>query len=439
MQVSVESLSSLQRRLTVAVPEAQVSEAIQKRLQDLARTVRLKGFRPGKVPMKVVEKRYGQQVRSEVVNDLVQSTFFEAVSQEKLRPAGMPDFNTDQASEGQGVEYTATFEVYPEFEPQDISGKKVELVTADINDADVDEMIETIRKQQVAWEATDRPSATGDRVVVDYSGTIDGEAFEGGQGSDVSIELGTGRMIAGFEDGLVGSSAGDERTLDLQFPDDYHAKEVAGKAVRFEVTVKRVEESKLPAVDAEFAKRLGVADGDLDKMRVEIRHSMERELDKNRQTQHKQAVMDLLLAENKLEVPAALVDSEAQNLMNQMRQNFQAQGMAADNLPMEPGMFRDQAERRVKLGLILTEIIKRENFQAEPAKIRAVVERIAEPYEHPQEVVKWYYGDKQRLSEIESMVLEEQVVDWVKSKAQVVEKQKKFSEIMNPETNPQKS
>ncbi len=439
MQVSVESLSDLQRRLTVAVPEDQVADAVHKRLQDLARTVRLKGFRPGKVPMKVVEKRYGTQVRGEVLNDLMQSTFYEALTKESLRPAGMPDFDTGDATSGEGFEYTATFEIYPEFEPSDVSGKKLEVPTADIGDSDVDEMIETIRKQHVAWEPVERAAENGDRLVADYVGTIAGEPFDGGQGTDVAIDLGQGRMIKGFEDGLLGVSAGDERSLDLEFPEDYHAKEVAGKPANFKVSVKRVEAASLPEIDAELAKRLGVADGDLDKMRDEIRNSMRRELENSLKSQTKQAVMDLLLAENTFDVPAALVDTEAQNLAAQMSKNLQAQGMAAKDIPVNADMFRDQADRRVKLGLILAELIKQQGFKAEPASLRTAVEGIAAPYEHPEEVVKWYYGDKQRLAEVESMVLEEQVVNWVRDKSELIENKKKFSEIMNPDKGAEKS
>ena len=429
MQVSVESISNLERRLTVEVPQDQVDEAVQKQLKDLARTVKLKGFRPGKVPLKVVASRYGSQVRREVVSDLMQRTFYEAVSQERLRPAGTPRFEPGETEAG--LRYTATFEIYPEIEPADLSGRQLELPVAEITEADVDETIETIRRQNATWEAVERPAAEGDRVVVDYKGTIDGEPFTGGEGADVAIELGRGRMLPDFEQGLVGAAPGETRTVEVTFPDDYRAREVAGKIARFTVTVKRVEAARLPEVDADFARRLGVADGDVERMRQEVRQSMQRELDEALEAQAKEAVMDLLLEAHRFEVPAALVEEESANLARQMAQNLQRQGVRENLDALQPALFRDQAERRVRLGLVLAEIVKRQGLAADPARVRAAVERIAAAYEQPEQVVQWYYGERGRLAEIESMELERQVVDWVKEQVQVTEIKRTFREVMN--------
>lgn len=434
MEVSVESIGNLQRRLTVAVPEDRVSEAVNLRLKDLARSVRLKGFRPGKVPMGVVQQRYGKQVRQEVVGDLVQSTFVEAVTQQELRPAGNPEIDASKTGASGGLEYTATFEVYPEIEPAPLKGVKVEVPTAQVGDEDLAEMLETIRRQHQIWEAREAAAEEGDRVTIDYTGSIDGEPFAGNEGTDVQVEIGKGRLIAGFEQGLIGAQAGEERTLDLQFPEEYHAAEVAGKPVQFAVKVKQVEAAKLPEVDSDLARKLGVQDGDVDKMRDEIRANMARELETRLQARVKQAVMDKLLEINAIDVPAALVEGESANLAAQMEQNLRAQGMGQNDLKLEPKMFQEQAQRRVTLGLLLAEIVKRQQFSVSPEKVRAHVEKMAEAYERPDEVVKWYYGDQQRLAEMESIVLEEAVVDWVLSEAETLQKSMSFKEITAPQS-----
>jgi trigger factor len=432
MQVSVESTSGLERRLTVAVEEDRIADAVQNRLKDMTRTVKMKGFRKGKVPLKVVQQQYGTQVRQEVIGDVLQSTFYEAVSQEKLRPAGMPTFDTKEMAPGKGLEYTATFEVYPEVTIADLSKQSIEKPVCEIDDADVDNMIENIRKQNMAWEAAERAAEEGDQVNLDFKGSIDGEAFEGGEGKGMTVVIGQGRMITGFEDGLKGAKAGDDVTLDLSFPEKYHAEHLAGKPVQFAIHVNSVEAPKLPEVDAEFAKKLGVADGDLVRMREEIRNNMQRELESKVKSRLKEGVMDKLLASHEIDVPAALIDNESRALVNQMMQNLASQGMAQKDLKLDPGMFREQAERRVKLGLIMSEIVKQHDLHVNPDKVKAMVESIAAPYEHPEEVVKWYYGDKRRLAEVESLVFEEQVVDWVMEQANVEEKTIDFNELMNP-------
>ncbi|MDH5181178.1 MAG: trigger factor [Gammaproteobacteria bacterium] len=433
MQVSVESAGGLQRTIKVAVPEETIEKVVQNRLQNLTRTVKIKGFRAGKVPLNVVKQHYGKQVRQEVLGEVIQSSFYEAVSQEKLRPAGSPSFDTQQTEAGKGLEYTATFDVYPEIEIRDMSGMTIDKAVCEINDADVDSMIETVRKQQIQWEAADKAAENGDRVTVDFKGTIDGEVFQGGEGSGMSVELGKGRMIKGFEDGLVGIKVDEERTLNLTFPEEYHAKDLAGKPVQFAIKATKVEVAKLPELDAEFAKRLGVADGDLDKMRSEIRANMQRELDSTLKSKVKQAAMDKLLEANKIEVPDALIQGEANHLMNQMGNNLMNQGMKRDQIRLDPSMFSEQAERRVALGLIMAEIVKQQGIKADADKVKSYIDTVAASYEKPEEVVQWYYGDKQRLSEVESLVLEEQLVDWILGQAKVEEKKMTFSELMYPD------
>lgn len=434
MQVSVESSHGLERRLKVAVEEERIAEAVASRLKDMSRTVKLKGFRAGKVPLKVVAQHYGQQVRQEIVGDVLQSSFYEAVSQEKLRPAGTPRFEDLTSEPGKGLEYTATFEIYPEVKVADLSQESIEKPVCDIDDNDVEAMIENIRKQNMGRETVERPAEDGDEVDIDFRGTVDGEVFEGGEGKGIKVVLGEGRMIAGFEEGLLGAKAGDDLTLELTFPDNYPAENLAGKPVKFEVHVNEVAAPKLPEVDADFAKRMGVESGDLDKLREDIRSNMQRELESRIKSRLKQGIMDKLLATHDIDVPEALIESESKVLMNQMMQNLASQGMAQQDLKLDPAMFREEAQRRVKLGLIMGEIIRQHDFRAEPDQVRAMVEKIAAPYEHPEEVVKWYYGDKSRLTEIESLVLEEQIVDWVLDQARVDEKSYSFNELMNPET-----
>jgi trigger factor len=432
MQISVETTNGLERRLTVAVEEDRIADAVQSKLKDLTRTVKMKGFRKGKVPLKVVQQQYGNQVRQEVIGDVLQASFYEAVSQEKLRPAGMPTFDTKEMAPGKGLEYTATFEVYPEVAIADLSQQSIEKPVCEITDADVDNMIENIRKQNTAWETAERAAEEGDQINIDFKGMIDGEAFEGGEGKGMTVQIGQGRMIAGFEEGLKGAKAGDDLTLNLTFPDEYQAEHLAGKPVEFAIHINSVEAPKLPEVDAEFAKKLGVSDGDLDKMRDEIRNNMQRELENKIKSRLKEGVMDKLLASHEIDVPAALIDNEARALVNQMQQNLVSQGMGQQDLKLDPAMFNEQAERRVKLGLIMSEIVKQHDLQVDPDKVKTMVESIAAPYEHPEEVVKWYYADKQRLAEVESLVFEEQVVDWVMDQVKVEEKDIEFNELMNP-------
>jgi len=434
MQVSVETTSDLERRVTVAIEEERISQVVENKLKDMARTVRLKGFRQGKVPLKVVQQQYGSQVRNDVVNEVLQSTFYEAIKQENLHPAGLPSFDTSKNEPGKGLEYTATFEIYPEIKPASLVNESIEKPAVDITETDIDNMIDRIRRQHAVWTITDRAAIKGDQVKIDFKGSINGEVFDGGEGKGMSVELGSGRMIKGFEEGLIGASAGNDLTLNLQFPEEYHAKNLAGKPVQFAIHVTSVEEAVLPAVDAEFAKKMGVESGDIAKLRDDIKDNMQLELDKQIATKLKEKAMDILIAANKIEVPKALIENEADALKNQMVQNLSSQGLAQKDLgSLDNSMFIDQAERRVALGLIMSEIVKENNIKVEADTVRAKVEQIARPYEQPEEVIKWYYGDKRRLAEIESLVLEEGVVSWIMTQAKVVDKKATFDEIMNPE------
>jgi trigger factor len=429
MQVSVETTSGLERRMTVELPVERIESEVQSRLQRASRNVRVKGFRPGKVPLKVVAQQYGRQIRDEVVGELIQSSYFEAVGQQGLRPAGMPTINPTINEAGKNLQYTATFEIMPEVTLADVAGVKLEKRVAEVSDADLDKMLQTLRKQRASWEAVERAAVEGDRLNIDFKGTIDGEEFAGNAGQAVPVTIGAKRMIEGFEEGLVGAKAGDELTLNLTFPQEYAHKAVAGKPVQFAVKVNSVEEAKLPELDEEFAKSFGIGDGSLEGLHQEVRKTMEREMKQALIEGNKQAVMDKLLELNQLEIPQALIESEAEALKQQMQQQMYApegkSGVQLDN-----AMFRDQARRRVSLGLIMSELIKSKELKADKDMVRAKVDDLASTYDDPQQVIDWYYGDKNRLSQIESLVLEDAVVDWVFGQADVTEESGSFDAVM---------
>ncbi|MGM0594352.1 MAG: trigger factor [Pseudomonadota bacterium] len=429
MQVSVEATGGLERRMTVEVPEERIDGEVNSRLQRLAKTAKVKGFRPGKVPLKVVAQQYGRQVRDEVVGEVIQATYFEAINQEKLQPAGMPSIEPTVNDEGQSLQYTATFEVMPEVELADLSGAKLEKVTAEVTDADLDKMIDNLRQQRAEWQAVERAAQEGDRLNIDFKGTIEGEEFPGNSGEGVPLTLGSGRMIPGFEEGLEGAKAGEERTLEVTFPEDYGNKEVAGKPAKFEVKVNAVEEPVLPEVDEEFAKGFGIGDGSLEALRNEVRQNMERELAQAVSGKNKQAVMDKLLELNEIDVPAALIDNEAENLKQQMMQQMQIpQGKSAPAL--DAAIFRDEAQRRVTLGMLVAEIIQENDLKVDADKVKAKVAEIASTYERPEDVINWYMGDKNRLAQVENLLLEDEVVDWVLDKADVSESKSSFDDLM---------
>lgn len=432
MQVTVEDTSALVRRMRVQIPEERVKGEVRRRLSSLAGNVRVPGFRPGKVPLKVLEKRYGEQVRSEVVGEIVQSSFYEAVSQKKLRPAGTPTIDPLQAEPGNGIDYTAVFDVYPDLETPPIDALEVARPVAEVTDADVDRMLETLRRQRRTWQTVERAATPTDRVVVDFQGSVDGAPLDKASGTEVPVELDGARMIEGFEDGLVGMQAGEEKTLDLEFPENYPAEEIAGKMVSFAIKAHRVEEPVLPPLDDALAESFGVKDGGLEALRDEVRNNMARELDDGLRAVTKRRVMDALLKGQEISLPDSLVSDEIERAMRQRKLELSHAGIDPETAGLEPAMFEEQARTRVSLGLLLAEIIKSNDIKPDPERVRKRIETIASTYEDPSEVINWYYGDRSRLSEVETTVLEDQVVEWILERARVSDEPSSFDGILNP-------
>lgn len=427
MQVSVETGEGLERRIKIELPFERIAGEVDKRLQELARSARLPGFRPGRVPVKLLRQRYGDQMEREVFGELAQSSFSEAVSSQALRLAGAPQFEPDIDLAAKRFGFTAVFEVLPEVQLGSLAGQVVKRPVAQVTDADLEAMIERLRGQRKTWVPVERPAQSGDRVTVAFVGTLDGETFEGGSATDAQIELGASRMMPGFEDGLIGASAGEKRSLDLSFPPAYHAPQLAGRPVHFEVTVQAVAEARLPALDADFARGLGVEDGDLERLRADVRRNMERELKQRIGARTKEQVMEALLAAHQLDVPAVLVAEETRSLKQQMLQSLGGASRPGVDLP--DALFEASARRRVALGLIVAEVVKRHGIKADPALVRAAVEEMASTYENPQEVVEYYYADRQRLAPVESLILEEQVVDWALGQATVEDEATNFAQL----------
>jgi trigger factor len=422
MQVSVENTSALERRMTVQIPAEQVDSVVKTRLQSMTRTVRLDGFRPGKVPFKVVERKFGPQVRLEALGELISSTYQEALQQQNLRPAGEPRIDPPQSQGGETLEYVATFEVYPDFEPAPVADLKVTRPAAEVTDADVDGMLEKLRKQRVDWEPKEDAAALGDRVIIDFEGTIDGEAFSGNKASNLPLELGSKTMIDTFEEQLVGARAGEERSIEVKFPADYSFADVADKPARFQVKVSQVQAAHLPELDDTFANSFGISEGGLEGLRAEVRRNMERELSQTIKNKVKRQVFDALLEQNAIDVPRALVNSEVDALERQAReQGMQAGGREA---------FEQEAGRRVALGLIIGEIIRRNQLQVDPERVRAEIENLSASYEKPEEVVQYYYNNRDALAGVQSYVMEDIVTDWVLDQAQVTEESTTFDGIM---------
>lgn len=431
MQTSLENLGLLERRLNMAVPVEEIEKQVDERLKKLSRNLRMAGFRPGKVPLKLVAQQYGPQVRSEVIGDAVQKAFSDAVREQNLKVAGYPRIEPKSAeADAKSIEFSATFEIYPEVVLGDIGESRIERPALTVGDAEVDKTLEILRKQRRHFHRVERPAAAGDRVTADFLGKIDDVEFAGGKASDFVFVLGEKQMLPEFEANALGLAAGGTKTFELTFPGDYHGKDVAGKSARFELSVKLVEEPHLPEVDAEFARSLGVADGDLVKMRAEVRANIEREVKKRAQTDIKNKVMQVLLDATKIDLPKALIEMETQRLVQAARSDLESRGMKIEQLPINPEMFEQQAQRRVSLGLIIAEMVKAHGFAVKPEQVRAMVQEQAETYEQPDEVVKWVYSQPQRLSEIESLVLEDNVVAWVLEHAKVEDKAIKFDEFM---------
>lgn len=430
MQVSVEITSSLERRMTISVPADRVDSEVNERINKTARSVRMDGFRPGKVPLAVVKKRFGASIRQEALGDLIRDCFYEAVTQEKLNPAGMPTIESIKDEGGDNVAFVASFEIYPEVKLGSFAGIIVERPVAEVTDADVEKMIDTLRRQRASWTETADAAKDGDRLDIDFDGSVDGEAFEGGSAKGFSLVLGSKRMIPGFEDQLVGAKAGDERSLNVTFPADYQAEALQGKAAVFKVKVNKVQTPVLPEINEEFIKAFGIADGGIEKFRADVRKNMERELKQAIKTNVKNQAFDGLVKANAMDLPKALVSSEIQRQRENMLRQFggNAKNIKLDMLPDE--LFAEQARRAVTLGLLVTEIIKSAELKVDPLRVKALIDEIAESYETPADVVNWYYGNKEQLQQVEAVVLEDQVVDHILAGSQVSDKPTAYEDVL---------
>ena len=423
-------VSALERRIDMSVPLADIEKDVEARLKQMARTVKMPGFRPGKVPFRMVAQSYGPQARSEAIGAAVERVLGEQIRAQNLRIAGYPNIEPKEAAGAEALEFTAVFEVYPEIAIADVSAHEVERPLLEVGDAEVDKTLEVLRKQRTTFVPIERAAQDGDRVVVDFTGRKDGVEFEGGKATDFPFVIGAGQMLKDFEAAVLGLNAGEVKTFDMTFPADYHAKDLAGQTVQFDITVKQVQAPKLPEIDADFAKSMGIADGDAEKMRGEIEANLKREVKRRIEGKIKDQVMEALLAANPITVPVALVDMEIQRLMQAARQDMEQRGMKVADLPIQPEWFADQAKRRVTLGLILAEVVKTEKLQATPEQVRAMVEETAAAYEQPEEVIRWYYAQPQRLQEVEGVAIENNVVAWVLGKAKVADKAAVFDELM---------
>ncbi|MBA2690190.1 MAG: trigger factor [Burkholderiales bacterium] len=430
-QASPQTASPLERSLDLSFPLQQIESEIESRLKRIARTAKLPGFRPGKVPLKLVAQQYGGQVRQEVIGDSVQKNFSEMIRQQNLRVAGYPRFQAKQpADAADNLQFTATFEVYPDIAISELSSVVIQRIATEITDADIDRTIEILRKQRIHYHAVDRGAQQGDQVRLDFDGKLDGFPFEGGQGKDQTLVVGENRFLPDFEANVVAMKAGEAKSFELTFPADYHGKDMAGKTVIFEIKVNEVAEAHLPEFDADFAKSLGIEDGDIGKMRGEIRLNLEREAKKRIQAKHKDQVMQALIDHATLTVPKSLVEMEIQRLAENALKDFQSRGMAIKDTQLPKELFQAQAERRVRLGLILAEVVKQNGLQAKPEQVKAVIEEHAQSYEAPAEMVRWYYQQPERLSEVEAVVLEDNVVAWGVSKAKTEDVAIPFQELM---------
>ncbi|ADN76801.1 trigger factor [Ferrimonas balearica DSM 9799] len=430
MQVSVETTQGLERRMTITVAAADFEPKVQEEMKKEAKRVRLDGFRPGKVPVSVFKKRFGASIRAQVMGDVMQQSFFQAIVEQKINPAGMPKFEPLKNEEGADLEFAATFEVYPEVELQGLDAIEVEKPTCEVNDADVDAMLETLRKQHAEFKAVDREAGDNDRAKIDFTGSIDGEEFEGGKAEGFDLVIGSGRMIPGFEEGVKGHKAGDEFTIDVTFPEEYHAENLKGKAAQFAIKLTSVEEQVLPELNDEFVVKFGIAEGGVEALRAEVRKNMERELTQALKNAVKQQVIDGLVKANDIDMPQALINSEINVLRQQAMQRFG--GMQGNNMPELPAeLFQDEAKRRVQIGLLLGEVIKSQDLKVEEERVEALIASMASAYEDPQEVVDYYKGNQEMMQNMRNVALEEQAVEAILSGAKVTEKEVNFDEFMN--------
>ena len=434
MQVSVETLNGLERKLTVSVPAEEIEEEVSQRLKNLAQKVKMDGFRQGKVPMNVVKQRYSDNVRQEVARDMVQSTLHQALKEKELMPAGYPAVEPEQLESGKDFRYTAVFEVFPEINVGELNKEEVDVIRTEVKDSDVDGMIEKLREQHKEWQEISQPAAQGNKLVLDFEGYLGDEAFEGGQAQDYEVEIGSGSMIPGFEEGLVGAEAGKEFDLKVTFPEDYNHQDLAGKEATFKVNLKKVMEGKLPALDDEFAKKFNIEDGGIEALKKDIKENMSRELEQRLSSLNRENAFNKLLEKNPVDLPKALIDQEIEGLKHEMYHRiFGPEHNENEKIPDFPrSLFEDQAKRRVHLGLLFSEYVKKHELSVDEARVNARIEKFAGAYEKPEEVRSWYQGNPERMAEIEGLVMEELVSEKILEDATIVEKTKGYEEIMNP-------
>ena len=433
MQVSVETTQGLERRLTISVPAETVDVEVKNRLRHIAKTQRINGFRPGKVPPSVIQKRYGKSVRQEVAGELMQRNFVDAIVAEKLNPAGRPNFVAKSNEDGKAFEFEATFEIYPVVELKDLEKITIEQPAVEVSDKDLDEMFVTLQNQHKTWKENKRKTKKGDKLTIDFTGRVDGEDFEGGKAEAFELELGAGRMIPGFEKDIIGMKAGEEKTISVAFPDDYHAENLKGKEAEFDIVVNKTEGPVLPKIDEEFAKLFNIEEGGVEALRDEVRKNMTRELTQAVKAKVKEQVIEGLLSTNEVDLPSALVAQEVDVLRQQAMQRFAGQ-MDPKNMPELPAdMFTEQAERRVKIGLLLGEVIKINELKVDEDKVKELIASAASAYEDPQEVIEYYNSNDEMKQQMQNVALEEQAVDFLLEKAKVKSKKASFKDIMNPE------
>ena len=430
MEATTAQVNELERRVDLSIAIADVEKEMDQRLKRMGKNVKMAGFRPGKVPFSMVKQMHGDQARHEVLSEELDRVFGEAVTAQKMRVAGYPRIEPKTTESTTHLEFSAVFEIYPEITLGDMSAAEVERPVLEVSAAEIEKTLDILRKQRVSYEDADRAAAKEDRVVIDFLGKKDGVPFQGGEAKDYPFVLGQGMMLPDFENAVEGAKAGESKTFDLAFPADYHAADLAGQTVQFEITVKQVQAPKLPELDAEFAIGMGIADGDVTKMRAEIETNLKREVKRRIEGKLKDQVMEALIKTNPIAGPSALVDMEIQRLMQSARQDMEQRGMKVNDMPIQPEWFADQAKRRVTLGLILAEVVKTEKLHATPEQVRAMVEEGAQSYEQPEEVIRWYYAQPQRLQEVEGVAIENNVVEWVLSKAKVTDKAEVFDELM---------
>ncbi len=429
---SVETLGALERRLNASIPQQQLLGEVAARIKHLGRSAKVHGFRPGKVPFKILDQQFGAQAHQEVLGDQLHRSFIEAAKENNLKVAGYPNFEiiTKDVNAPQ-IEYSATFEVYPEVVIGDVSKECVERVTFTLSDANIDSTIQTLRKQRAVFEPASRAAQNEDQVRIDFSGTQEGAVFDGGEAKNFALVLGVGRMLPDFEKGIVGMKAGETKSFDMSFPEDYHGKAVAGKKVTFTINMLVVEAPRLPELNDEFAKELGVAEGDVDKLKADIRSNLQAEVERRLKVRNKDSAMDALLNVAQLEAPKALVESESQRMMQQTMQDMQSRGVSIPKgMQLPANMFAERAVKRVKLGLILEALVKKNNLQAKPEQVKASISEHAQGYDQPEDVVRWYAAEPARMRDVENLVLEDNVVAWLMSHAKVTDKPVEFNELM---------